>query len=151
MELTTLYKDNKLYRISKPFAEHQTEQLMIPEGYGGTVILYEYEAESKLPEDMEVFMGKVIEAGMKLKPRDVLSANLCFTDVTLQKLSDEAKAKVVIIFGQKWLNELHNANILKNEIVKLYGMKVLITDTLDVINTNDAAKKAFWLQLKKIF
>ena len=151
MELTTLFKDNKLYRISSPFDECQKEQLIIPEGFGGTVILCEYEAERTLPEDMVVFMGKVIEAGMKLKPEDVLIANLCYTDVTLQKLSDEAKAKVVVIFGLKWLNELHNANILKNEIVKLYGMKVLITDTLDVINTNDAAKKAFWLQLKRIF
>ena len=29
-------------------------------------------------------------------------------------------------------------------------MKVLATDTLDVINANDAAKKAFWVELKKI-
>ena len=151
MELTSIYKENKLYKISQPFQENEKEEMTVPEGFGGVAILYEYEEGSKLPEDMSTFLGKVIEGGMKLEPAKVLTANMCYTNVSLQKLSELARAKVVVIFGVTWLNELKNANILKNEIVKLYGMRVLITDTLDVINTNDAAKKAFWLQLKKIF
>jgi hypothetical protein len=121
-----------------------------PVVFSGVAVLYEYEPDGKLPEAMAVFLGKVIEGGMKLDPAQVLTANLCYSDVSLQKLSEQVKAKVVVIFGTRWLDGLHNANILKNEIVKLYGMKVLVTDTLDVINTNDAAKKAFWVQLKKI-
>jgi hypothetical protein len=113
-------------------------------------ILYEYEPAAKLPEDMAAFLGKVIEGGMKLDSATVLIANMCHTNASLRKLSDEARAKVVIIFGMKWLNGLHNANIMKNEIVKLYGMRVLVTDTLDIINTNDAAKKAFWVELRKL-
>jgi hypothetical protein len=99
---------------------------------------------------MAVFLGKVIEGGMKLNPAEVLTANMCYTDASLQKLAEQANAKVVIIFGVKWLSGLKNANIMKNEIVKLYGMKVLVTDTVDMINTNDAAKKAFWVQLKRL-
>lgn len=151
MELTSIYKENKLYKISRPFEGNEKEQMMIPEGFGGVAVLYEYEDGSRLTDDMSTFLGKVIEGGMKLEPAKVLTANMCYTNLSLQKLSELARAKVVVIFGVSWLNELKNANILKNEIVKLYGMKVLITDTLEVINTNDVAKKAFWLELKKIF
>lgn len=150
MDISTIYKENKLYKISRPFEPVASGQLPIPEGFKGIAILYEYEPDAKLPEDMAAFLSKVIEGGMKLNPAAILTANMCYTDASLQKLAEQAKAKVVIIFGMKWLNGLHNANIMKNEIVKLYGMKVLVTDTLDIINTNDGAKKAFWVELRKL-
>ncbi len=150
MDISNIYKGNKLYRISKPFQDTAKTELNVPEAFAGVVVLYEYETVAILPTETAVFLGKVIEGGMKLSPATVLTANLCYMDMSLQKLAEQVKAKVVIIFGVKWLHELKNANIEKNEIVKLYGMKVLVTDPLDIINTNDAAKKAFWLQLKKI-
>lgn len=150
MDLLTIYKENKLYKVSKPFQQLATGQITVPSGFKGMAVIYEYEQAANLPDDMAIFLGKVIEGGMKLDPATVLTANMCYTDASLQKLSEQAKARTVIIFGMKWLNGLHNANILKNEIVRLYGMKVLVTDTLDIINTNDAAKKAFWVELKKL-
>lgn len=150
MDISTIYKENKLYKISRPFQQVPDGQLSMPEGFKGMAILYEYEQDAKLPDDMAIFLGKVIEGGMKMDPATVLTANMCYTNASLQKLSDEALARVVIIFGMKWLDGLHNANIMKNEIVKLYGMKVLVTDALDIIQTNDAAKKAFWVELRKL-
>jgi hypothetical protein len=151
MDVSTIYKENKLYRISETFEHQQGTQLTVPEGFSGVATIYEYEPADKLSDDLSAFLRKFIEGGMKLDPDKVLSANLCYTDVSLRKLSEQAKAKIVVIFGLKWLDNLHNANIRKNEIVKLYGMKVLVTDSLDIINTSDIAKKAFWVELKKIF
>ena len=150
MNVTDIYKDTKIYELSKPFGDMDKAPISIPTGFSGVSVLYEYEPDTVLPNELNVFLGKVIEGGMKLDPATVLTANFCYTDVSLQKLAEHARSKIVIIFGLKWLNELKNANIRKNEIVKLYGMKILITDTLDVINANDAAKKAFWVELKKI-
>jgi|GEM_PF-3078935 hypothetical protein len=151
MDVSTIYKGNKLYKISAAFEHQKHGDLTVSEGFNGVAVLYEYESADKLPDDLAVFLGKVIEGGMKLDPGKSLTANICYTDASLSKLSEQAKAKVVVIFGLKWLDALHNANIRKNEIVKLYGMKVLVTDPLEIINTNDAAKKAFWVELKKIF
>ena len=150
MVVNSIYKDNKLVVIKEPFQHTEKSPFTIPEGYKGVTILYEYEEAAKLPDDMATFLSRVIEGGLKLDPAQVLTANLCHSDVTLQKLAEQAKSKVVVIFGLQWLDSLKNANIRKNQIVKLYGMKVLATDTLDVINANDAAKKAFWVELKKI-
>ena len=150
MNVTDIYKDTKIYELSKPFGGMDKAPMSMPAVFSGVSILYEYEPAPSLPDDLNVFLGKVIEGGMKLDPANILTANFCYTDVSLQKLAEQVRSKIVIIFGLKWLNELKNANIRKNEVVKLYGMKVLITDTLDVINTNDAAKKAFWVELKKI-
>ena len=150
MDISTIYKADKLYQVSSPFTSAQNGVISVPEGFKGMAVLYEYEPDAALPEAMSSFLSRVIEGGMKLTPSEVLTANICYTDASLQKLAEIAKAKTVIIFGTKWLYSLHNANISKNEIVKLYGMKVLVTDTLEVINTNDAAKKAFWVELKKL-
>jgi hypothetical protein len=150
MELSAIYKESKLYKVS-PDAHSGDAALVIPAGFDGTVVLYENEADIALSPDMSSFLSKVIEAGMKLNPAQVLTANMNHTDVTLQKLSEHVKAKTVVIFGTNWLATLKNANIQRNEIVKLYGMKILITDTLEIINSDDAAKKAFWVQLKKLF
>ena len=150
MVVNSIYKDNKLVVIKEPFQHTEKSPFTIPEGYKGVTILYEYEEAAKLPDDMATFLSRVIEGGLKLDPAQVLTANLCHSDVTLQKLAEQAKSKVVVIFGLQWLDSLKNANIRKNQIVKLYGMKVLATDTLDVINTNDTAKKAFWVELKKV-
>ena len=150
MDIRALYKEHKLYRISAPSEAHEIAPLSVPEGFKGVSVLYEYAPGASLPDDMSLFLSRVIEGGMKLSPSEALIANICYTDASLQKLAEQARAKVVIIFGTHWLDSLHNANISKNEVVKLYGMKVLVTDALDVINSNDAAKKAFWVQLKKI-
>lgn len=150
MEVNSIYKENKLYKITEPFQHFKKARFTIPTGYNGVSVLYEYEAADKLPDDMAGFLARVIEGGMKLDPAHVLTANLCYSDVTLQKLAEQAKSKVAVIFGLQWMNDLKNINIRKNQIVKLYGMKILVTDTLDVINSNDAAKKAFWVELKKI-
>jgi hypothetical protein len=150
MDIDAIYKDSKLYKVNTPFPHGGDSKFTIPEGFNGVAVLYEQEDSPSLSADMSAFLGKVIEAGMKLNPAHVLIANTCYTDASLQKLSEKAKASVVVIFGLRWLAQLNNANITKNEIVKLYGMKVLVTDPLDVINTDDAAKKAFWVQLKKI-
>ena len=151
MDISAIYKDNKLYKLSAPDQPRKMAKLMVPEGFNEVATLYEYIPAAKLPDELAGFLQKVIEGGMKLDPGRVLTANTDHTDVSLQKLAEQAKAKTVIIFGLNWLDGLKNANIRKNEIVKLYGMKVLVTDPLDVINTNDAAKKAFWSELKKLF
>jgi hypothetical protein len=151
MDVSTIYKGNKLYKISETFEHEGGAQLIVPEGFSGVATLYEYEPADRLSDDLAAFLRKFIEGGMKLDPDKVLSANICYTDASLRKLSEQAKAKIVVIFGLKWLDGLHNANIRKNEIVKLYGMKVLVTDSLDIINSSDTAKKAFWVELKKIF
>jgi hypothetical protein len=150
MEISQIYKDTKLYKISGPFDGLGKAAVSVPEGFAGVSVLYEHEGSAILPDDLVVFLARVIEGGMKLGPATVLTANLCYTDTTLRKLSEQVKSKVVIVFGLTWLSELKNARIRKNQAVSLYGMKVLFTDTLDIINTNDAAKKAFWVELKKV-
>ena len=150
MDVSTIYKENKLYKISETFEHQGGAQLAVPVGFSGVATIYEYEPTDKLPDELTAFLRKFIEGGMKLDPEKVLTANICYTDASLRKLSEQAKARIVVIFGLKWLDGLHNANIRKNEIVKLYGMKVLVTDPLDIINTNDAAKKSFWVELKKL-
>jgi hypothetical protein len=151
MDISTIYTGNKLYKITAPAVTSGGSDLKAPIGFNGLAILYEYEADSVMPSDMAAFLEKVIAGGMKLDPADVFTANLCYSNASLQKVADNLKAKTIIIFGLKWLNGLQNANIRKNEIVKLYGMKLLVTDSLDIINTNEVAKKAFWAELKKIF
>jgi hypothetical protein len=151
MDVSTIYKENRLYKISETFEHQERAQLAVPEGFSGVATIYEYEPADKLSDELSAFLRKFIEGGMKLDPDKVLSANMCYSDASLRKLSEHAKAKIVVIFGLKWLDSLHNANIRKNEVVKLYGMKVLVTDSLEIINTSDAAKKAFWVELKKIF
>jgi hypothetical protein len=151
MDLSTIYKGTKLYNIATPFGQKDGAAPVRPEGFSGVSILYEYEDAPALPGDMATFVSRVIEGGMKLEPAKVLTANLCHADISLQKLSEEMGTKTLVIFGTEWMGSLHNAHLRKNQIVKLFGMKVLVTDTLDVINTNDAAKKAFWGELKKLF
>jgi len=150
MDIGMIYKEHKLYKINGPFQHSEKAPFTIPEGYNGVSILYEYEAAAALPDDLSAFLVRFMEGGMKLAPAQVLTANMCYTGVSLQKLAEQSKSKVAVIFGLQWLDTLKNANISKNEIVKLYGMKVLVTDALEVINTNDAAKKAFWSALKKL-
>ena len=150
MDVSNIYNETKLYHISSPFQGLAERPMSLPEDFSGVSVLYEYESAPALPDDQAAFLARVIDGGMKLTPSTVLTANLCYTHVSLQKLAEQAISKTVIIFGLKWLDQLKNANIRKNEVVKLYGMKVLFTDTLDIINSNDAAKKAFWVELKKI-
>ena len=150
MDIDAIYKDSKLYKVNQAFPHCGDTAFSIPDGFNGVAVLYENEDSAALSDDQSAFLTRVIEGGMKLKPAHVLRANMCYTDVSLQKLAEHAKAHVVIIFGLRWLDTLNNANISKNEVVKLYGMKVLVTDPIDVMNTNDAAKKAFWVELKKI-
>lgn len=149
MELTAIYKKDKLYDIPAPAAKGPAPAL--PDGYNRVAVLYEYPEAAALPADKAAFLAKVIEAGMKLQPAQTLTANLSHTALTLGKLAEECATQRVVIFGADWLSHLRNAHIDKNEICQLYGMKVLTTDTLDVINTNDTAKKTFWTQLKRLF
>jgi hypothetical protein len=150
MELSPIYTATRLYKIAVPFEGLDKAPVSLPEGFAGVSVLYEYEPSAILPDDLAAFLARVIEGGMKLGASTVLTANLCYTDTSLQKLAEQLKSKVVIVFGLTWLSELKNARIRKNQVVSLYGMKVLFTDTLDIINTNDAAKKAFWVELKKV-
>lgn len=149
MELSGIYKKDKLYAIHSPVAK--TPAPPVPEGYNRVAVMYEYPEAEGLPEDKVAFMAKVIEAGMRLQPAHTITANLSYSALTLQKLAEEYNTQRVVIFGADWVSHLRNAHIDKNEICLLYGMKVLCTDTLDVINTNDTAKKNFWGQLKKLF
>ncbi|MBS1618248.1 MAG: hypothetical protein JST76_07000 [Bacteroidetes bacterium] len=149
MELSGIYKKDKLYDIHSPAAKIPPPP--IPEGYNRVAVLYEYPEAEELPRDKVAFMAKVIEAGMKLQPAHTLTANLSYSALTLQKLAEEYGTQRVVIFGADWISHLRNAHIDKNEICLLYGMRVLCTDTLDVINANDTAKKNFWGQLKKLF
>lgn len=151
MELSALYKNSKLYNIPANAKSIGSDVVILPESFNGVAVLYEYEQQQQLPEELEVFIGKVISGGMKLDPANTFTANLSFDNNLLRKVAEEGRAKATVVFGLKWLEGLHNPNIGKNDIVKLYGMKVLITDAPDVINTSDTAKKAFWLELKKIF
>jgi hypothetical protein len=151
MDVTSIYKGSKLYTVAKVFDSSSKTEFLIPKNFNGVSVLYEYEAAEALPDSLSGFLDKVLEGGMRQDPARILSANMCYTNVSLQKLAEQARATTVVIFGRKWLNSLKNANIDKNEIVKLFGMKVLITDTLEVISIDDTAKKAFWLQLKKLF
>ncbi len=149
MELSGIYKKDKLYNIHSPAAKISPPP--VPEGYNRVAVLYEYPEAEELPQDKVAFMAKVIEAGMKLQPAQTLTANLSYSALTLQKLAEEYGTQRVVIFGTGWMEHLRNAHIDKNDISLLYGMKVLITDPLDTINTNDNAKKTFWGQLKKLF
>lgn len=149
MEISEIYKKDKLYDI--PSAGAKTALPVKPASYNRVAVLYEYPESAELPADKASFMNKIIEAGMKLQPDQTLITNLSHTSLTLQKLSEEYGTQRVVIFGADWIGHLRNAHIDKNEICLLYGMKVLTTDTLDVINTNDGAKKNFWGQLKKLF
>jgi hypothetical protein len=150
MDISTIYKEHKLYKVETGQLLGPQPKFDIPADFNGVSVLYEYVAQKELPAEMVSFIAKVIEGGMKLDPAKVLIANMNHSNVSLAKLA-EANAKTVVIFGLQWLEGLHNANIRKNEIVKLYGMKVLMTDTLDIIDSNGAAKKAFWAELKKLF
>jgi hypothetical protein len=114
-------------------------------------VLYEYPSGAELPEDLTAFVGKVIEAGMKLDPASVICANLPYTDLTPQKLAEQRGVKTLVIFGTDWMNSLHNAQLQKNLVIRLFGIKVIITDDLETIRTNDQAKKAFWSELRKLF
>jgi hypothetical protein len=148
MNIDAIYTDSKLYHIQRTQPLGQTD-FALPAKFSGIAALYECDTEL-LPEAMATFLRRVVEGGMKHDPDTVLMANLNFSNVSLSKLAESGAVKVVVIFGQRWLDSLRNANISKNEIVKLYGMKVLVTDSLDVINSQDAAKKAFWAELKKL-
>ncbi len=149
MEINAIYKKDKLYDIPSPAAKTPAPER--PEGYNRVAVLYEYPEAAELPADKVAFLAKVIEAGMKLQPAQTLTANLSHTTLTLQKLAEEYSTQRVVIFGTGWMERLRNAHIDKNDISLLYGMKVLITDPLDTINTNDNAKKIFWNSLKKLF
>lgn len=149
MELTAIYKKDKLYDI--PLRTAKGPVPAVPDGYNRVAVLYEYPDAAEMPADKVAFMNKVIEAGMKLQPAQTLTANLSHTALTLRQLAEEYGTQRVVIFGADWISHLRNAHIDKNEICLLYGMKVLTTDTLDVINASDAAKKTFWGQLKKVF
>jgi len=150
MDVDAIYKGNKLYKIGAPFKHFEKTGYIVPENYNGVSILYEYETAAALPDDLAAFLVRFTEGGMKLSPSQVLTANMCYTDISLQKLAEQHKSRAAVIFGLQWLEGLKNTHIRRNQMVKLYGMNVLVTDTLDVINTNDAAKKAFWAELKKL-
>lgn len=150
MTLGPIYKNLKIYRLEKHLQNSPPEPVKMPEPFNGVAVAYERAEAENLPADMAAYLDRVIEGGMKLDPAHVLKVNLLFHDTSIQKLAEKANARVLVIFGTQWLDHLHHANISKNEIVKLYGMKVLCTDTLQVINTDEAAKKAFWAVLKKV-
>ena len=147
MDLTTLYRGTKLYSI----ADDRSQRSASPEMTADVAVLYEHPSGAELPEDLTTFVGKVIEAGMKLDPASVICANLSYTDLTPQKLAEQCGVKTLVIFGTDWMNGLHNAQLQKNQVIRLFGIKVMITDDLETIRTNDLAKKAFWSELKKIF
>ena len=149
MELTTIYKKDKLYSIPATPAKIPVPEQ--PADYNRVAVLYEYPEAADLPADKVAFMSKVIEAGMKLRPAQTLTANLSHSALTLQKLAEEYSTQRVVIFGTGWIEGLRNAHIDKNDISLLYGMKILVTDPLDTINTHDNAKKIFWNSLKKLF
>jgi hypothetical protein len=151
MDISTLYKKDRLVKVNEPLASGEKSEVKKPLNFNAVAVLYEYPVADQLPADMDTFLNKVIEAGIKLVPADTIKANLYHSDVTLQKLAEQFGTKKVVIFGTDWMESLKNGHLGKNEICALYGMKVLVTDTLDVINANDNAKKIFWAHLKKMF
>ncbi|MCW3125023.1 MAG: hypothetical protein JWO03_681 [Bacteroidetes bacterium] len=151
MDLSTLYKKDRLVQVTEPLAKGEKSEVKKPLNFNGVAVLYEFQASTELPAEQEAFLNKIIEGGLKMIPTETVKANLCHADVTLQKLAEQIGAKKVVLFGTEWIEGLKNSHINKNEICLLYGMKVLVTDTLDVISSNDNAKKIFWGHLKKMF
>jgi hypothetical protein len=151
MDITSIYKKDKLYKVDPSLTKGQRNEVKIPLNFNNVAILYEYQDSDQLPTEMETFLNKVIEGGMKLNSSETLKANLYHTDITMQRLSEQIGAKKVVVFGTDWMDSLKNGHLEKNLICMLFGMKVLVTDALDEMNTNDNAKKIFWGHLKKMF
>ena len=151
MDISSLYKKDKLYKVSPSLSQGDKTEIKIPLNSNGVAILYEYQVTDQLPAEIDAFLNKVIEGGMKLLPTETLKTNLYYSDATMQRLSEQIGAKKVVVFGTDWMNGLKNGHLEKNVICMLFGMKVLFTDTLEEINTNDNAKKIFWGHLKKMF
>ena len=151
MDISEIYRKDRLFNVTSTLSGGKGAEIVQPSGFNGVAVLCEYSEEAALPAEVDAFLNKVIEAGMKLVPAETLKVNLKQTDMTMQRLAEQMGAKKVIIFGTDWMESLKNGHIEKNEICSLFGMKVLVTDPLDVIQTNDNAKKIFWVGLKKMF
>ena len=151
MDISPIYKKDKLYNVTSTLSRDANNDAILPLDFNGVAVLYEYPAGEKLPVEQDAFLNKVIQGGMKLDPAQTLKANLSHGNTSLQKLSEQLGAKKVVIFGSDWIDGLRNGHFEKNLICSLFGMKVLATDTLDVISANDNAKKIFWVSLKKMF
>ena len=151
MDISEIYKKDRLFNVTSTLSGKGDAEVARPLNFNGVAVLCEYSQDAVLPTEVDAFLNKVIEAGMKLVPAETLKVNLKHTDMTMQRLAEQIGAKRVIIFGTDWMESLKNGHIEKNEICSLFGMKVLVTDTLDVIQTNDSAKKIFWVGLKKMF
>ena len=147
MELANLYKGTKLYQIAD-VKIGDNEPISLPNPYNGIAILYEYNTAKALPEALNEFLTKILELGLKVNPTECLVANLDYTAITIQQLAEMSATKLVVIFGMDWVNSLHNIKAVKNKSLSLYGIKVLPSDTLAVIQSNEEAKKQFWVQLK---
>ena len=151
MDISEIYRKDRLFNVTSTLSCKGDTEVVRPLNFNGVAVLCEYSQEAVMPEEVDAFLNKVIEAGMKLMPSDTLKVNLKHTDMTMQRLAEQMWAKKVIVFGTDWMESLRNGHIEKNEICSLFGMKVLVTDTLEVIQTNDNAKKIFWVALKKMF
>ena len=147
MELSSIYKDTKLYQIAE--SNHSDkEPFSLPTSYNGIAIFYKYTTAKELPEELNAFLTKILELGLKVNPAECLMANLDCTAITIQQLAEMSANKMVVIFGMEWVNSLHNIKAVKNKSLKLFGIKVLPTDTLAEVQSNEEAKKQFWVQLK---
>lgn len=150
MEIAEIYKGTKLYQIVDTNAEKGYKDIHLPAVFNGMAVLYEPIAGADISADMLAYLNKIIEGGMKVDPAQTLVVNLAAYDLTLQQLAEHIKAKRVVIFGTRWATGLLNTQLVKNELVHFYGMRVLITDTVDVIQSNETAKKQFWSELKAL-
>lgn len=149
MELISIYKGTKLYQISEA-KKGDKEPIQLPNSYNGIAILYENTAAKELPDELIGFLEKILELGLKVNPAECMLINRCYATISIQQLAETMGTKKLVLFGMDWATEQNNMKWVKNKVVKLYGIKVLPTDKLAVIQSNEESKKQFWLQLKEI-
>ncbi len=137
-----LEKPQILFEKSKIYRNNAASGAINSNGKKEVLVLVEGGPEQIKAEEKEQLL-KILGA-CKLKEEDVLMQGIY--DAQVRKAAGVTK---VIVFGEVHFSG--NMQLPKVRLVNVDGLSVIKTEALSKISKSDAAKKALWLELKKMF
>jgi hypothetical protein len=138
-----LYNKQKVYHVQDGVATTISKTNLRK-----AVIVYDLPTET-LQQPLQEMLDKLIQA-CKFKPEETIYLNARFTtDTSLGALQNKYNPVAVLVFGDVPISR-NLAKLKKNFAYDLNGVKVVNTDSMEVLVKNDAAKKALWGVLKKM-
>lgn len=119
----------------------------IPQNSNGLALIIKKYEDEKVTQNSLEMLQKLIEGGLSLKFSETLVLQI--TDKEQFKLPNSINK--VFLFGVRPQQIGLNINSLRNKIMRVSHQSIVWTDETALMINDGAKKKAFWIEISKIY